>query len=209
MPDRYVVLGDVVQSREIEDRKSFQTTLSTACDRVNHQFRDDIDAPFRILKGVDELGAVLSSGSNVYEIIKTLFDELHPRRLRVAVVLGGIDVWGETDIVSEMDGPAFHQADSLLDELERSSLLFEMQTGQERLDLAVSDEINLLLTIRQQWTDRQREIINCYEQNENQYDVADRLDISQQAVSSTLQQASWSTIRHIEERLSRVLEEYE
>lgn len=209
MADRYVVLGDVIQSREIDDRESFRATLSEACESVNRQFGDDVDAPFRLLKGVDELGAVLASAANVYEMVKTLFDALYPHRLRVAVVLGEIDVGGGTGVVSEMDGPAFHRADGLLDQLEASELLFEMQTGRDRFDLAVSDEINLLLARRQQWTDRQHEIIRRYEQYENQYEVADELDITQQAVSSTLQQTSWSMLRQVEERLGRVLEEYE
>lgn len=208
MPDRYVVLGDVVQSREIEDRTQFRTTLSEACDSVNDRF-DDVNAPFQLLKGVDELGAVLASVANIYEVVKTLFDALYPHRLRVAVVLGEIDVGEETGVVSEMDGPAFHRTDSLLDQLEASELLFEMQTGRDRFDLAVSDEINLLLARRQQWTDRQHEIISSYEQYENQYEVADQLGITQQAVSATLQQASWSMLRQVEERLHRVLEEYE
>lgn len=209
MPDRYVVLGDVVQSRDIDARSHFRTTLTDACDRINRRYEDDVSAPFQLLKGVDELGGVLTSASSIYDIAKHLFDALYPHRLRIAVVLDEIDVGVETGVVSEMDGPAFHRADELLDDIEGSDLLFDVRTGRERFDLAVADEINLLLAHRQQWTDRQREIIECYERRGNQYEVADELDISQQAVSKSLGKASWPMITEIEKRLRRVLEEYE
>jgi hypothetical protein len=209
MCDHYVVLGDVVQSRDIDARPQFRSMLAEACDRVSRQYKDDVFAPFQLLKGVDELGGVLSSAVRIYDIVKDLFDALHPHQLRIGVVLGEIDVGAETGVVSKMDGPAFHRGDELLDSIEQSDLLFEARTGRERFDLAVSDEINLLLAHRQQWTDRQREIIACYERRENQYEVADELGISQQAVSKTLGKASWPMIRHVEERLDRVLEEYE
>lgn len=209
MQDHYVVLGDVVQSRDIEARERFRKMLTDACDRVNRQYEADIEAPFQLLKGVDELGGVLSSATSVYDIVKDLFDALYPHRLRIAIVRDQIDVGVETGVVSKMDGPAFHRADELLDNVEQSDLLFDVRTGRERFDLAVADEINLLLTMRQRWTDRQREIIQCYKHHENQYQVADELGISQQAVSKSLGKASWSMIQHIEQRLDRVLQEYE
>lgn len=208
MPNRYVVLGDVVQSRDIDDRNEFQDRLRTACDHVNQQFDRDIYARFQMLKGVDEVGGVLASASNIYAIVKYLFDDLDPHRLRIAVVYDEVDVGIETRVVSEMDGPAFHQADGLLDSIEQTGLLFDMQTGRKHLDLAVADEINLLLAMRQQWTDRQREVVNQYEQYENQYEVADELGISQQAVSKTLSKASWPLIEHVEKRLEQILQEY-
>lgn len=63
--------------------------------------------------------------------------------------------------------------------------------------------------MRRQWTDRQREIIKYHEHHENQYEVAEGLDISQQAVSKSLRQASWPMIAEIEERLERVLRAYD
>lgn len=209
MHERYVVLGDVVQSREIAARERFRRMLADACEDVNREYRTDIVAPFELLKGVDELGGVLSSVTGIYDIVKDLFDALHPHRLRIAVVRGEIDVGADTGVVSQMDGPAFHRADELLEQVERADLLFDARIGQERFDLAVADEINLLLATRRRWTDRQREIIDYYERYGSQYDVAEELGITQQAVSKSLGKASWQMVQRIEERLGRVLQEYE
>ena len=47
----YVVLGDVVSSRKIEDRGNLQKSIEGACRRVNSNYSRDIYADFKLLKG--------------------------------------------------------------------------------------------------------------------------------------------------------------
>lgn len=208
MTDYFVLLGDVVDSRSISNRDTFHRHLVNACNQINDRYGENLCGELEILKGIDELGCVLVSVTSIYDIAKDLLDALHPHQIRIAVAHGKIDIGVKTGVVSQMDGPAFHQADELLDSVEQSERRFDIRTGRTGFDLAVADEINLLLTVRQQWTDRQHEIVNKYEQLGNQREVAEELGISQQAVSNSLSRASWPMIQHIEERLDRVLREY-
>lgn len=209
MQRRYVVLGDIVNSRDIEDRSAFQDRLSSACDAVNEAHREHLYAEFAILKGVDEIGGVLASIDPVYDVVDRLAASIRPYRIRVAVAAGTIDVGAESDDVAEMDGPAFHDADRLLDRVEDDGLPFGMSVGDDLLDTVVADEINLLLLSKRRWTDRQREIIDAYEQSGTQADVARALDITQPAVSKALDRALWPELRTIGKRLRRVLREYD
>jgi len=64
MEKMFVLLGDIVSSRKIDDEISFQRRLESACRIINGKFREDIHADFKIIKGIDEIGGVLRSPLN-------------------------------------------------------------------------------------------------------------------------------------------------
>lgn len=203
-----VVLGDVVNSREIQDRETFQETLQSTLSEINTQFDDALRAPFKILKGVDEIGGVLKSIRPLVTIQRQLARSLHPQQIRLAAVVGEIDVNAATGDVSAMDGEAFARADRVLDELESTDFTFELEGTMPLLDGVLSDEINLLDMFRETWTERQVEIISKYERLDSQKEVAESLDISPQAVSNVLTKTKGDKIVRLEQRLSQVVEQY-
>lgn len=203
-----VVLGDVVESRKIEDREAFQKTLQTTLDTINEEFGDSVQAPFTILKGVDEIGGVLKSVHPLVTIQRRLARALHPQQIRLAAVVGEIDVNVASGDVSAMDGEAFARADGVLTELESADLTFELEGTMPVLDELLSDEINLLDMFRETWTERQVEIISKYEQLDSQKEVAESLDISPQAVSNALTKTKGAKVLRLEQRLSRTVEQY-
>lgn len=209
MPSRYVLLGDVVQSRRIDDREAFRERLTEVCATLNDAYETSIHADFTVLKGVDEVGGVLSSLTDAYDITRDLFEALRPYELRMVIASGTIDVGVDSRDVAEMDGPAFHRAAELLDALENSGLLFDMDVGKGTLDTALADEINLLLLVRQGWTDRQREIVQAYLRHGDQAGAARELGVTQQAISDALTKASWPTVDAIEGRLVSTLAGYD
>lgn len=202
--DQYVVLGDVVDSRAISDRDGFRETFASARERLAEAYGNAFVAGPSVLKGIDELGAVVSTLEPIYDVVRTLQHDLHPHAIRLAVASGDISV-GQAGSVAHMDGEAFHRATELLERIERDGLRFGLDTGNQPLDTAVADEINLLVHLREGWTDRQREVVTRYERAETQRAVASDLDISQQAVSNVLQSASWPLIETIEDRLRETL----
>ncbi|MFC7200179.1 SatD family protein [Halospeciosus flavus] len=205
MRELYVVLGDVVRSRAVDDREAFRERLETACEDAN-DVTEGVVAPFSVLKGIDEIGGVLDRASDVYRIARSVATQLRPHRIRLAVARGTVDVGLETGDVARMDGGAFHEASDLLERVEREGLYFDLRTGRRSLDTSVADVVNLLLEQRHEWTDRQREVAERYRELGAQQAVADELDVSQQAVSRTLQQASWPLVSTVEERLQRTLD---
>ena len=208
MAEYYVVLGDVVKSREIEDREAFQKRLAETCAQFTARRRDDVYGDFKILKGVDEFGGVLQSLENLYDIVTKFQDSLHPHGVRIAVASGSIDVGLTTFDIEKMDGKAFHRASQRLEALEDDPLVFDLLIDDGRLGRAVADEINLLLDRRRQWTDRQREVIRIREEEDTQSAAAQQLDVTQQAVSNVLSGANWQFVNVIEGRLRETLEEY-
>lgn len=206
MQTRYVLLGDVVGSREIDNRSAFGTTLSEACKTISKQYEHAFDAPLEPLKGVDEIGGVLTSADPLYDILDDIRIHIHPQELRVGVAIGRVDVGQDSGDVSQMDGPAFHRADELLDELEPSSLRVAFDLAESPLDTALADEINLVFLLKRRWTDRQRDVVRSSQHYDSQATVAQELGISQPAVSKALSRASWPELREIEGRIRSTLE---
>ena len=205
---RYVVLGDVVDSRKIEDRTAFRSSYAQARAQIKGEFGGQFVAGPSVLKGIDELGAVLTGLESLYDVLVVLQDALHPHSIRIAVAGGEIEV-GQDGDVAHMDGEAFHRATELLESIEADKLQFGLNTDTDPLDTAVADEINLLIHLRASWTDRQREIVSRYEAHGTQRAIAEELGVSQQAVSNVLQGASWPLVETIERRLRETLAAYD
>lgn len=202
----YVMLGDVIASRRITDREIFQRKLEEACSNANLDFVEDIYADFNILKGIDEIGGVLLNITSVYKIINALQEQFYPHSMRFALVFDYIDTAVESQEVSKMDGPAFHRASDILNNLKGSRLIFKMSINDEIMEKMVTGEINLIFLLKKSWSLRQRRILYEYRKIGNQNMVAKALGISQQAVSKALNRSMWKEISGIEEDLNYVLQ---
>jgi len=204
----YVILGDVISSRRIAEREKFQKKLEETCRYINAIYSSDIYAGFKILKGIDEIGVVLSSMSKSYEVINVLLEKLHPNLMRFVLVFDYIDTALETKDIAKMDGPAFHKASDLMHTLKKSKLMFDMSVGDKVVDTTISGQINLILLLKRNWSVKQHQIVKEYEKAKNQYEAAKNLGITQQAVSKTLKRSMWKELKSIEENLNYILSEY-
>lgn len=204
----YVVLGDVVASREIDDREAFRDTIEAALDAINERYADDVVGEFTFLKGVDEIAGVIQDPRNLYRILRDVVSAARPGAIRFAVVHGEIDVGAEGSDVGEMDGPAFHRADEALIEVAEADLYVSFSGRRPAFDPLIEASINLLLVVREDWTDRQRAMVAAYEETGTQADVANRFGVSQQTVSATLRRADWPRLSRIEGDVNAALDGY-
>lgn len=200
-----VVLGDVVGSREVDDRAALDRRLRSALRAVNETYGARVGAPFTPLKGVDEFGGTLAGREAAYDVARTIQTGLHPAVARYAVVAGDVDVNPDATDVSVMDGPAFHRADELLAALGADGGHFVLETGDPAVDDLATAAGDLALAVREDWTERQAEVAAAYRRLGTQAAVADRLGVSQQAVSKSLQAARYDRVQRAEARLTRAL----
>lgn len=204
-PNFYILSGDVLSSRRMNDKQAFQNTLEKACRKINKDYAGDIYAGFRILKGIDEIEGVLMSISHIYGIVSSFLEQIYPHSMRFVLASGSIDTSLGSRNVSKMDGPAFHKAYDMMGELKRSKLLFAMSTGDGTNDALAGGGINSLLLLKGNWSKKQYMIVKAYREKGNQYEAAKALGITQQAVSRALTRAMWKEIDSIEKRLNNAL----
>lgn len=206
---RCVIVGDVVESRSVDDREALRSSLSEGLTRANEVLKDQIAAPFAVLKGVDEIGGVLTGPGRAYRALREIAEALHPVEIRFAVVHDEIDVGIGTSAVAEMDGPAFHEADRLLEHIasdDRAVALGDPDVQPWLLSL-LEDQMHLLFTRKGAWTDYQAELVRGYRQKNNMQTLADELGVSVQTVSQTLSRANAESVIAIESNLETAMSE--
>lgn len=202
----YVVLGDVVDSRSLDNREQFRETLASALDTVTDRYEPVVDVPFEMIKGVDEFGGILSGLGPLYELLTDVLNEIHPTMIRIGVASGDIDVRGERG-VADMDGGAFHRADRLVSEGKANDMYANFDThNADSVDALATNNINLLLRRRSELTSKQVEILTAYEAHGTQEAAAAQLDVSQQSVSKTLRRIDYQWTRHVRTQLREALE---
>jgi len=209
METAFVVLGDVVGSREVTDREALQRHLQRSMEEINRRCGNDIRADFSLLKGVDEFGGVLTGVSALYEVVKTIYRGTYPTAVRFAGAYDRVDVGSTRNDVAEMDGPAFHLADGLLSDLDADSRLFSLHTGGDLFDILIGNYVNLCLMQMNEWTPREMEIVDAYERLGTQSEAAGELDVSQQRVSNVVGETNWKEFHRMESDLNDALAIYD
>ncbi len=200
-----VLLGDIEDSRRVADRAGLAVRLESSCERLNAEFEPELRAPFSILKGIDEVGAALVSFGRALEMMSALSAGLRPQRMRFVLAAGEVDTAAGSGVVARMDGPVFHRAARMMEELKTSRLLFAMSVGDALLDEALA---NMRLLARVSLSDRQWAAMAAYERSGSQAAAAAALGVSQQAVSHALVSANYRQMKRVEERLNAVFREY-
>ena len=202
---QYVVLADIIGSRHIDHRKTFETRLKNAFTYVNKSEKESISTPFTQMKGVDEFGCVLTNPSPIPDIISGFLDRIYPTYARFGIASGEIDIGAERQTVAKMDGPAFHRASELLERTEETDLFVGVDTNRET-DGLVASALDLLLLERENLTDRQIEVILAYEACGTQSKTGEKLGLKQQAVSNVLRRANYMRRKQIRQTLRETLE---
>ncbi len=107
-----------------------------------------------------------------------------------------------------MDGPAFHRAAELLELCKKrdSYYSFQLKSNLTPYDQCLSEMANLTALIMKSWSQRQRTIIRLYTECEKQEIVANKLDITQQAVSDALRSAYWRQVMEAHNLINTLLD---
>jgi transcriptional regulator len=200
-PVKFVLLSDVVGSRNITDRRKFEKKLSATLQKVQQQYEGVFEVPVQVWKGLDETAAIIKAPWQLYDVMDAIDEGLHPHYMRFVLVKGSVDVLPKNGDVSKADGEAFHKAAELMVSLKQSGLKFSCTTQQPATDMAWQAQVNLLWLVKQRWTDRQRNIYRLYNQTGLQEAVAKQLKIVQQTVSKTLKSISAAEVQQLENML--------
>ncbi len=210
------IIGDIQDSKIIEDRKNVQIKLEEVLEEINVQYSNDIASKFMITLG-DEFQGLLLSGTNVMNIISKIERGMYPVRLRFGVGIGEIT----TDINPNMsigaDGPGYYRAREAIGNLKEKEkkkktyagdILFKADDKNQTIMDMLNTIIELMFAIKSFWSDRQREIIwNMLEYHDNQIDAAKRLKIKQPTVQKALVAGKYYAYKEAMDTVTSVLRE--
>ena len=210
------VIGDIKDSRHLENRKEVQTHMQTILEQVNEKYEEYIASRFLITLG-DEFQGLLYTGENVLHIISEIRMQLYPVHLRFGIGFGQIT----TDIRAEMalgaDGPGYYRAREAIERLKErekknrpvpAELCFKMGEQNRRTEIMLNTIFNLIYVIEKNWTKRQREIIwDMLLYEDGQHNTARRLNISQPTVQKALAAGGYYTYENALKNAAEILGE--
>ena len=160
----YAIIGDIKNSKEIDNRYEVQNKLKKILDDINLKYKADIKANFLITLG-DEFQGLLNSPAFALEIVKYTQRELYPVKLRFGIGIGEISTEINQKAAIGADGPAFYAAREMINFLKNEEKHLknqapDIQIGYYNSKTIEIDEINIMLTlikvIEDSWTDKQR-----------------------------------------------------
>nr|WP_312576958.1 SatD family protein [Sedimentibacter sp.] len=213
--DPYIaIIGDIVNSKKLVDRNATQIKLKSLLKRIDEKYSDDIASDFMITLG-DEFQGLLKCGNNVMNIISEIELEMHPIQMRFGIGLGSIETEINREIPLGADGPAYHNARKMIEELKKlekrnmanySNMMIATEGDNSNIDMLLNSILSLCATIQSKWTNRQREIIYSYIENgKNQYETANKLKIGQPSVNKALTGSGYYSYQKAIETVSTTL----
>ena len=102
------LISDIIESKEIEDRRAFQEELVGCLGEINRR-SGTVLSPYTVTLG-DEFQAVYKDGTEALDHILYILVKLFPVRFRFSISFGGISTEINEERAIGMDGPVFHDA---------------------------------------------------------------------------------------------------
>lgn len=177
---RIAVAASPRNSRQnLEASSKFQE----AANSLRERFPDLLATPLQI--GEATFSAVLTDATQGFDFATALAEAVWPMQLRVAMITVGHQVGAAADT------QAHSRALALLGEAIRHRATFRFQvSGRKEMEIHLAEAAALLhSTLMAEWTQTRAEAVRAYRALGRQRDAAQKLGITQQAVSQMLRGA--------------------
>ncbi|AJA49128.1 hypothetical protein CPAST_c30620 [Clostridium pasteurianum DSM 525 = ATCC 6013] len=210
------IIGDIKESKKIADRNYVQEKLREVLNDINEYYLNDISSKFMITLG-DEFQGLLYSGANVMNIISEIERKMYPVKIRFGVGVGDITTHINKEMPLGADGPGYYKARAAIEYLKQNEkrkqtnpadIRIEVDGDNQSTTLMINTILSLISAIKEDWSDRQREIIwDILEHKDSQTNVAKRLNIKQPSVQKSLANGKYYAYKEAVEAIEKALEE--
>jgi predicted transcriptional regulator len=176
-------------------------------DEANKVFAPTIVSRFIVTHGDEFQGLLNVEGAcNVLQLYDFFRKKLAPVNLRLGIGVGTLntDLNKKNEAIG-MDGPAWYRAKESLDKTAAKSLhLYISFSSKIRTDL-INLLINILMKIEEDWHLTHRQVIEMTKQSMTQEQIAEKLGITQGAISQRLKHARWRNYQQLQSILPELL----
>jgi len=156
------LIGDIIESKKIQDRAQVQQQLLRLMKELNWQYQDYLISPFTVTTG-DEFQALFSPNSYMFQIIDQLSVAFSPYEIRFGIGVGEMvtEINKEQSIGS--DGPAYWLAREAINHIHDKN-----DYGINHISVFLADEevtwtVNAMLAacsfIQSKWTEVQYDVL--------------------------------------------------
>ncbi|MCI3917397.1 SatD family protein [Streptococcus intermedius] len=189
------LIGDIIESKKIQDRAQVQQQLLRLMKELNWQYQDYLISPFTVTTG-DEFQALFSPNSYMFQIIDQLSVAFSPYEIRFGIGVGEMvtEINKEQSIGS--DGPAYWLAREAINHIHDKN-----DYGINHISVFLADEevtwtVNAMLAacsfIQSKWTEVQYDVLkqlltaNIYDETFSHKEMARSLSITPSAFNKRI-----------------------
>lgn len=196
-----VLIGDLVQSRSVPNRRAVQKKFTAACAKLNSEAEAlGLVSPLTITLG-DEFQAVFKNSAKLWDCIFRLEAAMAPIEIRFAVGVGEITTAVRRDTAIGMDGPAFYVARSAIEYLKSSGDRYRVSgIGQDE------DFLNAVLEMlsrnRKKWRPSRMLTLASLLQGKGIGEICKLTKTTEQAVYRNIRDGALDTVRRLIEGIS-------
>lgn len=208
------VIGDIIESKKLEDRFESQKKLKKVLEEINNQYSNDIVSKFMITLG-DEFQGLLNNGNHAIDMIEYIQIKMYPIRIRFGIGIGKIETEINQVLPFGADGSAYHHARNMIDYLKNAekknktsvaNIMIASDGCNSNLELLLNTILSLCTTLRQKWTARQTEVaFDCLLNGDNQREAAIRLGTIQPSIHKILSNADYYSYKNAMDVVSKAL----
>lgn len=182
-----VVIGDMIDSRNVPDRSALQQTLQHVVGQLNQQQR--ALSPYTITLG-DEFQALPANADTLFIDAMRIQAALYPVQIRFSVAIGQLSTPINPKQALGMDGPAFHSARNGIDILRKQRGLYHISGLPGPLGEMANASLPLLGHHVAKWKQRRLAITAALGAGNKVSDIATSLGISEQAVYKSISEGA-------------------
>lgn len=200
------LIGDVVGSRELDDRAGFQERLKGELLRLNRRLGPaHLASPLALTAG-DELQGLFHRYSSMVIVLRELSERLHPVRIVYGMGFGPLSIPPGPQ-VALLDGPCFHEARTALERSRREDRWATVEGLGDPEDQVVGALLQLVDGLRRGWTSKQNRYAAA-SRDRLQKEVAAMFDISPSVVSESLKSARAEAVAEGEAAAIALLDQF-
>lgn len=223
-PSRYlVVIGDVIGSRQIQDRSRLQERLNRVLGRLNQHGGGRLNqhgggrlnqrgggplSPYTLTLG-DEFQAVYRKPGRLFQHAFAILEEVHPHRVRFSFGLGQIATEINREQSLGMDGEAFYRAREGMDWLkdQRADYRFVLRgLPDPRQAELINNTLFLISNQLNSWKLNRITVLRSRLENQPIKEIAEKLGISETAVYRNIYDGSLREIIRLFDLIAGELE---
>ena len=185
------IIGDIIDSRNIEDRSQIQEKLNKLLRDVNIKYKEYIVSKWTITLG-DEFQVLIKPNLEIFKILDYISYKMDPIKIRFGIGLGEIYTNINYEKSVGADGPAYWNARDAIEFIHdnnnygSSKISFKSKNKNDEI---INNLLNYTDWMKENWTNTQKEILyallenNIYSEYFKQRLLAKELGISESAMS--------------------------
>lgn len=201
---KLALIGDIIQSRELDARKKVQTKLKRKLTSINRK-STSILSPLTITLG-DEFQALYKNADDIFQNIFEILITMHPIMIRFSLGIGEISTVINRESAIGMDGEAFYTARDNMNRIKKNGSLIHIAGINKSIEKIINLNLQLISNQIIDWNLNRLHIFSSLLKGEDKSaKISKLLDISERAVYKNISSGSLDVIVSVFEETAVII----